>query len=235
MTSEPLYPEPLAVALDATSQTDSDSVLDIIGTVAGPAGSSAVEFADGSVWEVDHARPGQLVQFSVPVERLASSRAASELIGTGRVAEIGAWLEDPSRRRTTLRLSGDHPFNRTSQPQDSARRGTSPRSAPLAAAAGRRVVAADLLDDRGADPLVRMCAGVEFLLDLDTGEPSSALEQLSASATEMVATAAAAVTDGDLDELSTLVPKTLARVASMLGEFRRREGGDAIMLLVERL
>ena len=97
------------------------------------------------------------------------------------------------------------------------------------------MVAADLLDDRGADPLVRMCAGVEFLLDLDTGEPSSALEQLSASATEMVATAAAAVTDGDLDELSTLVPKTLARVASMLGEFRRREGGDAIMLLVERL
>ena len=54
-----VYPQRLSL------HAEGDSPIAFMGTLSGPAGSSLIEYPDGTILEVDHLQPAQLVQISL--------------------------------------------------------------------------------------------------------------------------------------------------------------------------
>ncbi len=232
---DPLYIESLVVGRSPGPDGDDDgaAMVDIIGTVAGPAGSSAVEFPDGSVWEVDHARPGQLVQLTVAAAGVAESELVASLIGRWRAGEIAAWLDDPEHARAgrPMRLEADDPRAETS----GSPFGTPRRRGRGAMDVGARVLAVDMVGDPGLDPLVRVCAGAEFVYRFDP-ETSFGLDRLRGVTSMTVNVLATEVTDDDLGELVDADPKTASRVHSLLDDLvASGDGGLPVRSLLDGL
>jgi hypothetical protein len=125
-------------------------VLEVVAAAPGPAGVSSVRFPDGTVWEVDHAYPGQLVRLELagdlqadPVARLA-------------VGEEGVlFLADRSERRGAGSASDPPPVA-----GDWGARSFGFH--PDALLAGRLVVLADLAQDGDQHPLACIAAAVEL-------------------------------------------------------------------------
>lgn len=226
--TEPLYGDAVVVRVEAAPD-GTGGVIDVVGTAAGPAGVSEVEFADGTVWEVDHARPGQLVQLTVNAEQLTDSRVAAALIGSERVEAIARWVRSQSAARRPLRLDGDSPSGRN-------RFGSYQRGSD-AVRAGWLVLAADLVDDPTVEPLVRIAAGLEWLTELDEDETFEMFAPLRGAMAETLTVLAADVDDVMLIELTSRDGDAARHLERLLERADPTEDGarDALRRLAWRL
>lgn len=228
--SDALYPERLVVRVDpgdvdgpagpvgpvepvrrdAPADAPAGAPVDLVGTQAGPAGSSAIELPDGTVWEVDHADPSQLVQISTSTA-VARARSLVALIGQDRFAMASSLA---GRAGAESRVLGPE------DPAGSQSRRSGRRRAPgesTAMRVGRLIVLTDLLHDPGLDPLAQLSAGIELLLELHDrpkGEDAAvALVRSGAAVAERrVAHLASEIDDDELFELGSQNRGQLARV-----------------------
>lgn len=168
---------------------------------AGPAGVAAVELPDGLLCEVDHADPASLVMLVAPddLDRSTLER------WIGRRAEPTGGSSDDATAPRFVPRAGPQEF---STGRD--RRRPDDPSIPF----GRMVLAVDLLDDDALDPLVRLIAGAELLLELDddpTVEPLVPLRAQVRRAVEHLTTLV-----DDVDDLASVAPSSLPRAADLL-------------------
>lgn len=156
--AEPLYPH---VRVRAVRDADR---LEVLGFDAGPAGVSAVELSDGSVWEVDHARPELLVGLDVDG---TADPSRSRLLVAAFGGDGVLFVSDGAAASGSEDPVGVSPWE-----SRGVRTGPAERSA---AQAGRLVLLADLADDEALDPLARIAAAVELATAVDRGGPGADL------------------------------------------------------------
>ena len=203
MFDDELYKESVAVHLDLDDDGDSDgpsgspASVEILGMGAGPAGTSAVEFPDGTVWEVDHARPAQLVQISGVDLPLSGSPLVTEVLGADRVHEFDQRPKPTDGKAMIIPRAEQNPEPYVSAPRTSLQR-QSTRSA--AASTGRRIVAADLCGNEQLPAIVRIASGVEFVISVSTDGRFELLSPIIESLGSSLADLADTVADDDLAE-----------------------------------
>jgi hypothetical protein len=215
---------------------------------AGPAGLSAVEFADGSVWAVDHADPGELVSIEVPETDLVTSPLVVGAFG----GDGALFLTDDLRSRADRkqgddreRVDVDPEEGTVARDRDGAdlpsradrrrlRAATnSARRADLGAttAVGRLVVLADLSTDPGLGALARIAAASEFVVAGTAVVGGDLFRPLVGGLLDRAAELAVTVGDDEIRELSgasgskPVVP--LLRLAERLYQHADRADGDA--------
>jgi hypothetical protein len=190
-----------------------------MGTLSGPAGSSLIEYPDGTILEVDHLQPAQLVQISL-TGSIAGSELLLHLIGEQRMAEAIDWIELGSQ--APKMLSADEFFYET-PPDDqdlygqkaeyarafgsagSIQRGSGSRKGSTSRAAaevGNLVRTADFLGDTRLEPLERLLAGAEFLVQLDTRTSVQIFRPFQTQVVSAIADLAPQVSREELTELS---------------------------------
>ena len=152
---EPLYERPVRAVADGTR-------LEVLGSPAGPAGVSAVELPDGSVWEVDHARPERLV--GLDVETIADPTDSALLVAAFG-GDGALFVADASGR------PGDVDNDVVESWEWASGRGRSRGVEWPAEQAGRLVLLADLADDDDLPPIARVAAAAEFAAALDDEIP----------------------------------------------------------------
>lgn len=135
--------------------------LEVHGAPAGPAGTSAVELPDGSVWEVDHADPALLVGLDV---ELAGDPTSSPLLVAAFGADGALWVaEDAVTADRFDAVDRDWAWEmgrRRSRGGDWA-----------AEQAGQLVLLTDLATDDELAPLARVAAVAELAVEVG-GDPS---------------------------------------------------------------
>jgi hypothetical protein len=207
-----VYPQRLSL------HAEGDSPIAFMGTLSGPAGSSLIEYPDGTILEVDHLQPAQLVQISL-TGSIEGSELLLHLIGEQRMAEAIDWIELGSQ--APKMLSADEFFYET-PPDDqdlygqkaeyarafgsagSIQRGSGSRKGSTSRAAaevGNLVRTADFLGDTRLEPLERLLAGAEFLVQLDT---RSSVQIFRPFQTEVVSAIADLAPQVSLEELTEL-------------------------------
>ncbi|CAB5041823.1 unannotated protein [freshwater metagenome] len=208
-----VYPQRLSL------HAEEDSPIAFMGTLSGPAGSSLIEYPDGTILEVDHLQPAQLVQISL-TGSIAGSELLLHLIGEQRMAEAIDWIELGSQ--APKMLSADEFFYET-PPDDqdlygqkakyarafgsagSIQRGSGSRKGSTSRAAaevGNLVRTADFLGDTRLEPLERLLAGAEFLVQLDTRSSVQIFRPFQAQVVSAIADLAPQVSREELTELS---------------------------------
>lgn len=195
--SEPLYQWTARVAVDGAR-------LDVLGAPAGPAGVSAVDLSDGSVWEVDHARPDRLVGLDVDAAGdpthsglLVTAFGADGALFVAEVA-VGA-VEVESNSEGEVRWVG----------------GRLPRDGGWAAEqAGRLVLLTDLATDDELPPLARIAAAAELAVTATDDTPGGAL--LVPLVPVLLEVADESAVDVDDVDLGALDPKLRSRLDAVL-------------------
>ena len=208
-----VYPQRLSL------HAEEDSPIAFMGTLSGPAGSSLIEYPDGTILEVDHLQPAQLVQISL-TGSIAGSELLLHLIGEQRMAEAIDWIELGSQ--APKMLSADEFFYET-PPDDqdlygqkaeyarafgsagSIQRGSGSRKGSTSRAAaevGNLVRTADFLGDTRLEPLERLLAGAEFLVQLDTRTSVQIFRPFQTQVVSAIADLAPQVSREELTELS---------------------------------
>lgn len=210
MIVDGVYSDSLVLRRNA-GEGDNGGAIEVTGTVAGPAGVSTTEFPDGTVWEVDHARPAQLVHVTLPDAALGGELIV-ELFGSRRAEQIRRWAASAdgstrARRIGTRQQPGDREF-RGSLP---------PRRGPWAEDVGDLIVAADVAADPVEPNLVRVAAAAEFLLGLDR-RTVAMLAPIVAAITGILDRLSATVASDELQELVTADPAAASRLARLLAE-----------------
>lgn len=196
-------PDPLYWDLDLRAVRNLDR-LEVDAGPSGPAGVSAVELADGSVWEVDHAEPDRLVGLDVdgtgdPTRSallVAAFGGDGALFVTGGTAPGGATGDvvdpgslGPGRARTWA-------------------------ANPAPAEAGRLVLLTDLAGDEELDPLARIAAAAELVVAVRGGGPGADLiSPLVPSMSDAAEDLAAEIEDVDLHVLD---PERRARLGAVI-------------------
>lgn len=208
---EPVYTEPL----EARSQ---DGESQLRGRPFGPAGVSAVELPDGTLWEVDHADPSRLVLVALDGD-LDRSVLLRDLLGPERFDLACAQLDaQRAAKAAGSRLRADV------RSADGAEHVSGPRNRwhGAAHAVGSAILAADLAADDSQLPLVRLAAGLEFLSMVGGGQ----LEQLFGPLAEQVAEGLVEpARDLDAEGLELLEPqaeKSLHRLESLVRQAARQ-------------
>ena len=199
-TAGPMYPQQLVT-------WPAEGSLEFTDVQTGPAGVSVVELPDGVTVEVDHADPGQLVALSAPddldplsLRRWIGRRAASRNLG-------GRERDDPTAPTLVPKVG------RTTVGTGRARR----RPDDPAVAFGRLVVAAELLDDTELEPIARLVAGVELLLELDDDPTADLLLPLRSDVRRRVEALALQVDDvDDAEQFEGLSPDSVRRAADVV-------------------
>ncbi|CAB5065482.1 MAG: hypothetical protein F2942_03880 [Actinobacteria bacterium] len=229
-----VYPQPLSLHAEA------DSPIAFLGTLSGPAGSSLIEYPDGTILEVDHLQPAQLVQISL-TGSIAGSELLLHLIGEQRVAEAIDWIELGSQ--APKMLSADDYFYE-SPPDDQAlygqsadyfaafgsagsiQRGSGSRKGSTSRAAaeiGNLVRTADFLGDTRLEPLERLLAGAEFLVQLDTRSSVQMFRPFQTQVVSAMADLAPQVSREELTELSEgpdqLLQSAIGNLLSVSNQF----------------
>ncbi|CAB4978214.1 unannotated protein [freshwater metagenome] len=229
-----VYPQPLSLHAEA------DSPIAFLGTLSGPAGSSLIEYPDGTILEVDHLQPAQLVQLSL-TGSIAGSELLLHLIGEQRVAEAIDWIELGSQ--APKMLSADDYFYE-SPPDDQAlygqsadyfaafgsagsiQRGSGSRKGSTSRAAaeiGNLVRTADFLGDTRLEPLERLLAGAEFLVQLDTRSSVQMFRPFQTQVVSAMADLAPQVSREELTELSEgpdqLLQSAIGNLLSVSNQF----------------
>ena len=202
-----VYPERMT-AVTRDGQTE------LRGRPFGPAGTSAVEFSDGTVWEVDHADPAQLVSLLFDGE-LEQSRLAVELLGQERFDWVCAQVDaQRAAKKPGKRLKAEVPG------EPDGRWGQSlPRSrgtGDVAALAGTAVMMADLATDESLAPLVRLAAGLEFLARVRDGFLGSVFDGAVEPVARQMYDVALLVGPEDVAELGRGAEKPLHRFESLV-------------------
>ena len=208
-----VYPQRLSL------HAEGDSPIAFMGTLSGPAGSSLIEYPDGTILEVDHLQPAQLVQISL-TGSIEGSELLLHLIGEQRMAEAIDWIELGSQ--APKMLSADEFFYET-PPDDqdlygqkaeyarafgsagSIQRGSGSRKGSTSRAAaevGNLVRTADFLGDTRLEPLERLLAGAEFLVQLDTRSSVQIFRPFQTEVVSAIADVAPQVSLKELTELS---------------------------------
>ena len=208
-----VYPQRLSL------HAEEDSPIAFMGTLSGPAGSSLIEYPDGTILEVDHLQPAQLVQISL-TGSIEGSELLLHLIGEQRMAEAIDWIELGSQ--APKMLSADEFFYET-PPDDqdlygqkaeyarafgsagSIQRGSGSRKGSTSRAAaevGNLVRTADFLGDTRLEPLERLLAGAEFLVQLDTRSSVQIFRPFQTQVVSAIADLAPQVSREELTELS---------------------------------
>jgi hypothetical protein len=198
---------------------EADSPIAFLGTLSGPAGSSLIEYPDGTILEVDHLQPAELVQISL-TGSIAGSELLLHLIGEQRMAEAIDWIELGSQ--APKMLSTDDFFYEP-PPDDQAlygqseeyfaqygslgslQRGSGSRRGFTTQAAveiGNLVRTADFIGDTRLEPLERLLAGAEFLVQLDTRSSVQMFRPFQTQVVSAIADLAPQVTKEELSELS---------------------------------
>ena len=211
--SNSVYPQRLSLHAEA------DSPIAFLGTLSGPAGSSLIEYPDGTILEVDHLEPAQLVQISL-TGSIEGSELLLQLIGEQRVAEAIDWIELGSQAPKMLStddffyepppddqaLYGQSDvYARSFGSQGSLQRGSGSRkgfTTHAAAEIGNLVRTADFIGDTRLEPLERLLAGAEFLVQLDTRGSAQIFRPFQAQVVAAIAELAPTVTTEELSELS---------------------------------
>ena len=229
-----VYPQPLSLHAEA------DSPIAFLGTLSGPAGSSLIEYPDGTILEVDHLQPAQLVQISL-TGSIAGSELLLHLIGEQRMAEAIDWIELGSQ--APKMLSADDYFYE-SPPDDQAlygqsadyfaafgsagsiQRGSGSRKGSTSRAAaeiGNLVRTADFLGDTRLEPLERLLAGAEFLVQLDTRSSVQMFRPFQTQVVSAMADLAPQVSREELTELSEgpdqLLQSAIGNLLSVSNQF----------------
>lgn len=190
--------------------------LEVFCGAAGPAGSSLAEFADGGLWEVDHARPHVPVALHVDTNGLEPPPLLVEAFGSATTAEIMAVVpaDVPAGEPGWL--------TRIEPPQGSR----SAAGAPIgpdepAAVIGRLVLLADLSSDPALHPLARLAAAAEFVVMADQTPLGYLFDDARRRVTERIAGLLDEIHEDDLDSLDRDVISRLAvlcRAAADVGE-----------------
>ena len=229
-----VYPQRLSL------HAEEDSPIAFMGTLSGPAGSSLIEYPDGTILEVDHLQPAQLVQISL-TGSIAGSELLLHLIGEQRMAEAIDWIELGSQ--APKMLSADEFFYET-PPDDqdlygqkaeyarafgsagSIQRGSGSRKGSTSRAAaevGNLVRTADFLGDTRLEPLERLLAGAEFLVQLDTRSSVQIFRPFQTQVVSAIADLAPQVSREELTELSEgpdqLLQSALGNLLSVSNQF----------------
>ena len=229
-----VYPQRLSL------HAEEDSPIAFMGTLSGPAGSSLIEYPDGTILEVDHLQPAQLVQISL-TGSIEGSELLLHLIGEQRMAEAIDWIELGSQ--APKMLSADEFFYET-PPDDqdlygqkaeyarafgsagSIQRGSGSRKGSTSRAAaevGNLVRTADFLGDTRLEPLERLLAGAEFLVQLDTRSSVQIFRPFQTQVVSAIADLAPQVSREELTELSEgpdqLLQSAIGNLLSVSNQF----------------
>ena len=229
-----VYPQRLSL------HAEEDSPIAFMGTLSGPAGSSLIEYPDGTILEVDHLQPAQLVQISL-TGSIAGSELLLHLIGEQRMAEAIDWIELGSQ--APKMLSAEDYFYEP-PPDDQAlygqsadyfaafgsagsiQRGSGSRkgfTSRAAAEVGNLVRTADFLGDTRLEPLERLLAGAEFLVQLDTRSSVQMFRPFQTQVVSAIADLAPQVSREELTELSEgpdqLLQSAIGNLLSVSNQF----------------
>lgn len=203
---EGLYPS-LQLGADVRATFDDDH-LQVRGDPFGPAGISAVELPDGSVWQVDHVDPSRLIAADVE----SADPAGSPLLlaafgGDGAMRIVDDAGEAPSPddpgRGADVAWGRLPPFVGGRAPDDAA------------VEAGRLVSLADVAGDTALAPLARIVATLEVALRAERAPAGDLLEPL---VPEMLRRAERLAAEVDEADLPSLRPK---RDVDLLSAFER--------------
>lgn len=207
---EPIYRQPGLVV------TDGDRLL-VLGSPAGPAGSSIVELPDGSSWQVDHADPSEAVLLDVD----ANDAAGSQLLITAFGGDEALFLVDDAMPVSVDGTDGD--FLEGRRPA-LIRYGTSTRRFRNVQAreAGERVLLADMATDRRLHPLARVAASLEFVLSVNASAARPVLDPLVPAMLESADSLGREVDDGDLELLDVMVLDALESLCLRAQKTTRR-------------
>ena len=211
--SNSVYPQRLALRAEA------DSPITFLGMLSGPAGSSLIEYPDGTILEVDHLHPAQLVQISL-TGSIRGSKLLLQLIGEQRVAQAIKLVKLRSHKPKILPADDyfyepapnpeylygqNEPYVAAFGSEGSLQRGSGARNDFITEAAveiGNLVRTADLIGDTRLEPLERLLAGAEFLVQLDTKSPVQIFRPFQAQVVSAIADLGPQVTKEELSELS---------------------------------
>lgn len=189
-----------------TSVIDGDR-LRVLGAVAGPAGSSAVDLPDGGVWEVDHIDPAIPVRLDVGL----AGADRSPLLIAAFGGDGALYLADQAIDPLTCDVGTGHvdrPLRSDYADGHSPRRPDDPDLM-----AGRVIVLHDMATDEHSVPLVRITAVTELLLRAYGVSGGELLLSVLPVMRNTAARLAQQVTD---DELEVLPPLLASRLASAL-------------------
>jgi hypothetical protein len=188
-----------SASVDASVEGDR---FEVVGTSFGPAGISAIEFPDGSIWEVDHLDPGSLVGLEVD----AADPAASPLL-------IAAFGGDAAMRLVdSARESGWGDRDLVAEPF----LGSRPTPAE---GAGRLVLLADLAQDPSVDPVARLLSVVELAVLMHSTAGGNLFDSVLPELFDMAESLAADVDVTELPVLGMPSKRLLAMVDSFSGRF----------------
>ena len=230
-----VYPQRLSL------HAEEDSPIAFMGTFSGPAGSSLIEYPDGTILEVDHLEPAQLVQISL-TGSIDGSELLLHLIGEQRVAEAIDWIELGSETPKMLSAE-DYFYEPPPDDQDlygqsaqyarafgsagSIQRGSGSRKGSTSRAAaevGNLVRTADFLGDTRLEPLERLLAGAEFLVQLDTRSSVQIFRPFQTQVVSAIADLAPQVSREDLSELNEgpdqILQSAIGNLLSVSNHFR---------------
>lgn len=191
--------------------------LHVLGSVAGPAGSSTITMPDGGVWEVDHLDPAIPIRLEVDVDGAdRSPLLIAAFGGDGALYLADEAISAPSDvfvgSTGSVQVESDSTMRRPSRDAYLNRMESRSRDDPDLMA-GRIVVLNDMSMDTRAEPLVRIAATAELLLK---AYGVSGGELLMPVRTRILEMANALVSDVDDDEVAILDARTATRFASAL-------------------
>jgi len=210
--ADEIYPGQMQVRTD-------DGSTELLAEVFGPAGTSVVELADGTVWEVDHANPWLLVSLVLEGD-LERSATARELLGPERFDLACAQLDaQRAAKRTgaTLRaeVRGFDQLNMRTSVQ------TGWASNEQSFRLGEAVVTADLARHESLPTLVRLAAALELLSQLRSPDVAPLLGTLRSATVRLAQELAQDVGPDDVDELGPGLDKQVLRLHALAGRARR--------------
>lgn len=182
--------------------------LRVLGAVAGPAGSSAMDLPDGGVWEVDHIDPSIPVRFDVPLAGADRSPLLIAAFGGDGALYLADQAVDPTDDGAEPDVVAHRPKRGAYDRGSGHRRPDDPDLM-----AGRVVVLHEMATDGRSVPLVQIAAVTELLLKAYAVSGGELLLSVLPSMRDMAGGLADQVTD---DELEALGPRLASRLASAL-------------------
>lgn len=227
---DPVYPG-LAASGDFTLEFLPSGGVEVVHSTPGPAGSSVVEFPDGSAWEVDTARPWVLVSLRLPAQVLSVTDVVGAVAGSALVASLfgaeGAlFLAD--RIVAALGESTDAPSEEEPSTWRPGRQGSDPWMLTAEAGpVGALVVAADSAFDTSQPALVRVVAAAAVLERHRRDRSLELLDPLRPELEEILERQAAVVSDAEIDLVNLGVRM---RLSKWLGGLPTRSAGGSVAI-----
>lgn len=191
---------------------------EVLGSPAGPAGSSAIELPDGSLWEVDHFNPGIPVRLEVD----ALDPAGSPLLITAFGGDGALSLTDQALEGFPEQEVGDALVAQRPGSWDHYLAGARSRPGDPGVEAGRLIVLTDLSGDPRTHPLARVAASAELVLTADQVAGGELLRPLLPAVVDRAEELAEDIDDEDLEHLPPTVASRLASTCMRAAKISQR-------------